>query len=107
MSFEALSPTAFLRRSAQVFADKTAVIDGDQRWTYAQLYQRCARLAGALRNAGIQSGTRVAEEDTIMILESMKMEIPVLAPVAGTLTQILVKETDDVAEGQAVAIIEY
>ena len=38
-----------------------------------------------------------------MILESMKMEIPVLAPVAGTLTKINVKEGDDVSEGQAVA----
>ena len=45
MSFEALTPTAYLRRSALVFADKTAVIDGNQRWTYAQLLDRCTRLA--------------------------------------------------------------
>ena len=72
MSFEALTPTAFLHRSAQVFADKTAVIDGDQRWTYAQLHARCTRLAGALRNAGIQSGTRVAvlAPNTHILLES-------------------------------------
>jgi len=50
-----------------------------------------------------QPGAGLAEEDTIMILESMKMEIPVLAPVAGTLAKILVKEGDDVSEGQAVA----
>ena len=60
MSFEPLTPTAFLRRSALVFADKTAVIDGEQRWTYAQLQDRCLRLAGALRAAGVQTGDRVA-----------------------------------------------
>jgi fatty-acyl-CoA synthase len=60
MSFEALTPTAFLRRSAHVFPDKIAVIDGDQRWTYAQLLERCTRLAGALRAAGVQPGERVA-----------------------------------------------
>ena len=72
ISFEALTPTAFLRRSALVFADKTAVIDGDQRWTYAQLYERCARLAGALRDAGVQPGERVAvlAPNTHVLLEA-------------------------------------
>jgi len=41
-----------------------------------------------------------------MILESMKMEIPVEAPCAGTVTSILVKEKDAVTEDQVVAIIE-
>ncbi len=72
MSFEALTPVAFLRRSALVFADKTAVIDGDRRWTYAQLFDRCTRLAGALRNAGVQPGDRVAvlAPNTHVLLES-------------------------------------
>jgi fatty-acyl-CoA synthase len=60
ISFEALTPTAFLRRSANVFAGKIAVIDGGARWTYAQLLDRCMRLAGALRGAGVQAGERVA-----------------------------------------------
>jgi len=66
-----------------------------------------SEITGKVWKIVLQPGARVAEEDTIMILESMKMEIPVMASVAGTLTQILVKETEDVAEGQAVAIIEY
>jgi fatty-acyl-CoA synthase len=72
MSFEALTPTAFLRRSACVFADKTAVIDDNRRWTYAQLYDRCTRLAGALRGAGVQPGERVAvlAPNTHVLLES-------------------------------------
>ena len=60
MSFEALTPTAYLRRSALVFADKTAVIDGNQRWTYAQLLDRCTRLAGALRASRVRVENRVA-----------------------------------------------
>lgn len=51
-------------------------------------------------------GTDVAEEDTIMVLESMKMEIPVLAPSAGKVTRLLVDEGDDVAEGQEVAVLQ-
>ncbi len=72
MAFEALTPSAFLRRSALVFADKTAVIDGDQRWTYAQLFDRCTRLAGALRNAGVRPGERVAvlAPNTHVLLEA-------------------------------------
>ena len=66
-----------------------------------------SEITGKVWKIVLQPGARVAEEDTIMILESMKMEIPVMASVAGTLTQILVKETENVAEGQAVAIIEY
>ena len=51
-------------------------------------------------------GTSVSEEETMIIIESMKMEIPVLASCAGTVAQILVKEGEDVSEGQDVAVIE-
>ncbi len=51
-------------------------------------------------------GDRIEEEEPIMILESMKMEIPVLAPVEGVLKEILVAEGQEISEGQEVAIIE-
>ncbi|MEK9822131.1 MAG: acetyl-CoA carboxylase biotin carboxyl carrier protein subunit [Gammaproteobacteria bacterium] len=51
-------------------------------------------------------GDTVAADDVIMILESMKMEIPVETPVAGMLAEIMVKEEDPVDEDQVVAIIE-
>tara|TARA_R110002167_G_scaffold61386_1_gene173187 strand:+ start:1242 stop:1463 length:222 start_codon:yes stop_codon:yes gene_type:complete len=51
-------------------------------------------------------GDKLGEEDTIVVLESMKMEIPVVAPVGGTLKEILVAEGDAVSEGQDVAIME-
>jgi biotin carboxyl carrier protein len=51
-------------------------------------------------------GDAVAAEDVILILESMKMEIPVEAPVAGRLAEIRVREGDNVEEGAVLAVIE-
>jgi acetyl-CoA carboxylase biotin carboxyl carrier protein len=51
-------------------------------------------------------GDAVGDEDSLMILESMKMEIPVLAEAAGTVAEIRVKEGDSVAEGQVLAVLE-
>jgi len=51
-------------------------------------------------------GDALAAEDTIMILESMKMEIPVETEQAGKLVELLVAEGDPVDEGQPVAVIE-
>ena len=53
-----------------------------------------------------ESGNEVSEGDTILILESMKMEIPLESPCDGTLVEILLAEGDQVIEEQAVAIIE-
>ncbi|GAA1594955.1 AMP-binding protein [Actinomadura kijaniata] len=55
-----LSPLAFLKRSAEVFPGKPAVVHGDRRWTYADLAERVTRLAGALRASGVGPGDRVA-----------------------------------------------
>ena len=47
----------------------------------------------------------VAEGDTIAILESMKMEIPVEAPCAGTIIELHIKPEDQIQEGDLIAII--
>jgi fatty-acyl-CoA synthase len=57
---EALSPLAFLERSAFVYPDKAAVVYQDTRYTYSQFRARVNRLAGALRRAGVGKGDRVA-----------------------------------------------
>ena len=49
-----------LRRADQVAGRRLAVIDGDRRFTYRQLHERCARLGGALAEHGVQPGERVA-----------------------------------------------
>ena len=51
-------------------------------------------------------GDSVADGDTLVILESMKMEIPVIAESAGTLTKLAVAEGDVVQEGDLIAVIE-
>jgi biotin carboxyl carrier protein len=54
----------------------------------------------------LKPGDAVAEEQTLLILESMKMEIEVVAPRAGTVLEIRVKETDVVKEGQVLVVLE-
>jgi biotin carboxyl carrier protein len=53
-----------------------------------------------------RTGDRVAPDDTLVLLESMKMEIPVAAEVAGTVTEIAVSEGDVVTEGDLLAEIQ-
>jgi fatty-acyl-CoA synthase len=55
-----LTPLAFLERSVRVFPDKTAVVYGPERWTYADFAERVGRFAGALARAGVGPGDRVA-----------------------------------------------
>ncbi len=54
----------------------------------------------------VSEGDAVAEGDTLMILESMKMEIPVEAPVSGTVVSISVSEGETIDEGVLLASIE-
>ncbi|MEJ2885451.1 acyl--CoA ligase family protein [Actinomycetospora aeridis] len=55
-----LTPLSFLRRSADVYPDKTAIVHGEQRTTYAQFAEQAQRLARALRASGVAPGDRVA-----------------------------------------------
>ena len=59
-----LSPVSFLNRAASAFAEKVAVIDDARSYTYAQLLERCVRLASALANLG------VGRLDTVAIIAS-------------------------------------
>jgi biotin carboxyl carrier protein len=52
------------------------------------------------------AGDTVADGDTLVILESMKMEIPVLAETDGTISQLAVAEGDVVQEGDLIAVID-
>ena len=64
-----------------------------------------SEITGSVWKIVKQPGDEVGDEDALMILESMKMEIPVLAEASGKIVEILVKEGDAVAEGQALAVI--
>jgi fatty-acyl-CoA synthase len=60
VSYTALTPLSFLDRSAEVFADKTAIVYGDRRSTYQDFAAEATRLAHALRASGVEAGDRVA-----------------------------------------------
>jgi acetyl-CoA carboxylase biotin carboxyl carrier protein len=65
-----------------------------------------AHITGVVFQVVAQAGTKVAAGDPILILESMKMEIPVEAPRSGVVQAIRVAEGQTVQEGDVVALLE-
>jgi acetyl-CoA carboxylase biotin carboxyl carrier protein len=65
-----------------------------------------SQVAGTVWKIEAIAGTQVAAGDTLIVLESMKMEIPVDAPQGGTVVRFLVAEKDVVKDGQVLAILE-
>ncbi|MBC7799519.1 MAG: acyl-CoA synthetase [Gemmatimonadaceae bacterium] len=59
-NYEALSPISFIRRTADVFPDRIAIVHGPHRATWAETYARCRRLASALAGQGVRPGDTVA-----------------------------------------------
>jgi acetyl-CoA carboxylase biotin carboxyl carrier protein len=62
-------------------------------------------VAGKVWKIEAQPGAQLAVDDTILIMESMKMEIPVVAPRAGRLAELRVREGDALNEGDVVAVM--
>ena len=65
-----------------------------------------SEVTGSVWRIVTEVGQKVDAGDTIMIIESMKMEIPVIAEEGGTIKAFLVKEEAAVSEGQTVAVLE-
>ena len=63
-------------------------------------------ISGLVFKILVKPGDNVEEEDSLIILESMKMEIHVAAPEAGVVKSVLVKEADAVSEGTPVVVLE-
>jgi biotin carboxyl carrier protein len=66
-----------------------------------------APITGKIISVNVKVGDTVSEGDTICMLESMKMENPILTPVSGTVTEIGVKPEQVVKPGEKIAVIEY
>jgi biotin carboxyl carrier protein len=66
-----------------------------------------APLTGKIIKIEVKVGDKIKEGDTVVILESMKMENPIAAPVDGTVAKINVTENQAVKTGDALAVIEY
>ena len=63
-------------------------------------------VTGTVWKINFQAGEDISQGDVIMIMEAMKMEIPVESPASGKLKELLVSEGDQVSEDDVVAIIE-
>jgi acetyl-CoA carboxylase biotin carboxyl carrier protein len=66
----------------------------------------CAHITGTVWKIEKRPGSHVAEGDPVVILESMKMEMPVEAPCSGTVREVKVKEGQSVDEGNVLAVID-
>jgi fatty-acyl-CoA synthase len=55
-----LSPLEFMRRTRKLYAGREGVVDGAQRWTYGEFFDRCDRWSSALQRLGVRQGDRVA-----------------------------------------------
>jgi acetyl-CoA carboxylase biotin carboxyl carrier protein len=65
-----------------------------------------AHITGTVWKVECQVGDRIAEGDTVVVLESMKMEMPVEAEDDGTVKQILCEEGQAVNEGDVLVVLE-
>ena len=63
-------------------------------------------MPGKIAGIPVNVGSLVKEEDEVIIMDAMKMEIPVYAPAAGVVTEIKVQVGDTVNEGQVLAVLE-
>ncbi len=55
-----LTPLRILDRARRVYGNKVGVVCGKRGFTYSEFFERCMRLAGALRHQGLRPGERVA-----------------------------------------------
>jgi acetyl-CoA carboxylase biotin carboxyl carrier protein len=65
-----------------------------------------SEITGTVWQVRTQPGDQVESGDTLIVIESMKMEIPVITEDGGTVKEIRVKEKDPVAEGQVVVVLD-
>ncbi len=65
-----------------------------------------SEVAGSVWSIVVAEGAAVKRDDVIIILESMKMEIPIVAPQDGTLSKLHVEEGEMVSEGQLIATLD-
>jgi biotin carboxyl carrier protein len=64
-------------------------------------------ITGKIVSVNVKAGDTVKEGDVLCMLESMKMENPILAPVDGTITEVGVAVEQVVKPGEIIAVIEY
>jgi fatty-acyl-CoA synthase len=106
-SYEPLTPLAFLERTVRVFPNKTAVVYGDNRWTYAQFAERVGRFAGALVRAGVEPGDRVAvlAPNVPELLEAHFAVLRVRAALVAINTRLRAREVGDILDHSGARVV--
>jgi len=66
-----------------------------------------APITGKIVSVNVKEGDTVSEGDVLCLLESMKMENPLVAPIGGSIKQVGVKVDQVVKPGDIIAVIEY
>jgi len=95
-NYQPLTPLSFLARSAQVFPERTAIVHGKLRTSYADFYARARRLASALRGAGVWPGQTVA---TLLLNTPPMLEAHYGVPMAGAVLNTINTRLDAAAIG--------
>ena len=100
-TFAPLTPAAFLHRSARVFPDRVAVVDGSRQWTYREFARRCDALRRALAALGIRRRDRVA---ALCANSHVMLELHHAVPAHGA---VLVPINTRLAPGEISYIVEH
>jgi acetyl-CoA carboxylase biotin carboxyl carrier protein len=85
--------------------DNATAARTDDRYRF-DMHTIVAELVGNVSVVSVSEGDAVEATDTLVILESMKMEIPVLAEVSGVVHEVAVNPGDVIREGDVIAVIE-
>jgi len=100
-TFAPLTPASFLDRAAAVFGGRTAIVDGERRFTYRDMSERCRRLADALTAAGVGHGNRVA---ALCTNSHVMLELHHAVPMTGT---VLVTLNTRLSEDEMVGLLKH
>ena len=100
-TFAPLTPASFLDRAAAVFADRTAIVDGERRFTYRDMSERCRRLAGALAAQGAGRADRIA---ALCTNSHVMLELHNAVPMMGA---VLVTLNTRLSEDEMAALLDH
>jgi fatty-acyl-CoA synthase len=100
-TFAPLTPASFLDRAAAIFADRTAIVDGERQFTYREMSQRCRRLAGALAAQGVGREDRIA---ALCTNSHVMLELHNAAPMMGA---VLVTLNTRLSEDEMAGLLDH
>ncbi|MGW4081298.1 acyl--CoA ligase family protein [Streptomyces asiaticus] len=105
LSFEPLTPTSYLDRAAAAHGDRVAVVDGRSRWTYAELRDRCQRLAGGVASLAGGRPVAVLAPNTHVSLEAHYGVVWAGVPLVAVNTRLSAGEVAYILEHSKVSVL--